>query len=56
MSYPSSGAANTGKPVYGTVTAGYGKSQDMIKYGREPGTYPGTREAHDLLCGEEPQT
>ncbi|MET9087520.1 hypothetical protein ABZX77_37525 [Streptomyces sp. NPDC004237] len=48
-------AANSDKPVYGTVTTWYGKSQGMIKCGRDAGTYPGAREAHDLLCGEEPQ-
>ncbi|MFI6402305.1 hypothetical protein [Streptomyces sp. NPDC050548] len=43
-------------PVYGTVTTWYGKTQGMIKCGRNTGTYPGFREAHDLVCGQEPQT
>ncbi|MCT9076985.1 hypothetical protein [Streptomyces fulvoviolaceus] len=39
-------------PVYGTVTTWYGKTQGLIKCGRNPGTYPGFREAHDMVCGE----
>ncbi|WP_369222850.1 hypothetical protein AB5J52_16940 [Streptomyces sp. R39] len=42
-------------PVYGTVTTWYGKTQGMVKCGRNTGTSPGFREAHDLVCGEEPQ-
>ncbi|MER6465734.1 hypothetical protein ABT278_35435 [Streptomyces sp. NPDC001228] len=49
-------ASNEKTPVYGTVTTWYGKTQGMIKCGRYTGTYPGFREAHDLVCGEEPQT
>lgn len=51
------GCASSEKtPVYGTVTTWYGKTQGMIKCGRNTGTSPGFREAHDLVCGEEPQT
>ncbi|MFJ3820392.1 hypothetical protein [Streptomyces nodosus] len=49
-------AGNAKAPVYGTVTTWYEKTVGLIKCGRNPGTYPGFREAHDLVCGEEPRT
>ncbi|MFD5544349.1 hypothetical protein ACFWIJ_42775 [Streptomyces sp. NPDC127079] len=42
-------------PVYGTVTTWYGKTQGMVKCGRNPGTSPGFREAQALVCEERPQ-
>ncbi|WP_145968896.1 hypothetical protein [Streptomyces hyaluromycini] len=49
-------AGNEKTPVYGTVTTWYGKTQGMIKCGRDTGTSPGFREAYDLVCGEDSQT